>query len=463
MTHTKMSINNHDYSVSDNMSHKVVDQTDEGNVMSEMTPAPHDDGLRERLVETDEAEHGDINFRGGERDENLLVGTRAVHHEVLVPDPDSDSDPGFVPGIDRDGVIEPEPEVENGVMDPEPSKQAKKVLKRLPRQLLELRRTRMTELVREVFNSAVKDFKFTTELETDYEDGYIPTLDSKIRVMDDGSISYCYFEKPVTSKLVIMADAALSDNIKASSLAQEVIRRLSNTQEMVCRFEEGVRKESCDADRSITRDTVMDILDKFDEKLVASGYPDHKRREILKAGITGYKRKTERVLKETGGLKHKLEGVEGVERRRIKRVLDKTGWIRKKGSGDLRVEGEGKHLRGRGKGAGGGRNDKEPMAVLFVPRTPGGALLQLLRAKEKEISKVTGDSIKIVERGGTPLDRILVKKDPWSHTRCSSVDCTVCSEENASICKVRNLVYTNTCEICKRKGILSVYWGQSSR
>ena len=128
---------------------------------------------------------------------------------------------------------------------------------KIPRELLELRRKRTTDIVRSVFNSVLQEFEFTTELETDFDTGFIPTLDTQLRVMEDGSICYIFFEKPVSSKLIIMERSALSDTLKQSSLAQEVIRRMSNTLEHVTLVD---RRRDTEADRYVTKDMVMEIL-----------------------------------------------------------------------------------------------------------------------------------------------------------------------------------------------------------
>ena len=46
-------------------------------------------------------------------------------------------------------------------------------------------------------------------------------------------------------------------------------------------------------------------------------------------------------------------------------------------------------------------------AVIFVPHTIGSALAKQMREKEDMLEKLTGYRLKIVERGGDPLERIL--------------------------------------------------------
>ena len=168
--------------------------------------------------------------------------------------------------------------------------------------------------------------------------------------------------------MVIMERSALSDNLKQSSLAQEVIRRMSNTLEHVTLVD---RKRDTEADKYVTKEMVVEILDRFMDKLARSGYQVHKRQEIIKAGLTGYKRKLIRSLNENNGLKH-ASGAPGLEDRRIGRILDLSRWFRKVSKGDTRVSGDCQS---------GGQSRSSPVTVLFVPRTPGGELIRRLCQK----------------------------------------------------------------------------------
>ena len=89
--------------------------------------------------------------------------------------------------------------------------------------------------------------------------------------------------------------------------------------------------------------------------------------------------------------------------------------------------------------------------------------MRSMRKGEEQIQKVTGDGIRLVERAGTPLEMILVKKDPWSKDRCSDMNCPVCRGRGTSICKRRNIVYSHSCNRCKTEGKTAVYWGQTSK
>ena len=48
-----------------------------------------------------------------------------------------------------------------------------------------------------------------------------------------------------------------------------------------------------------------------------------------------------------------------------------------------------------------------PIAVLVVPSIPGGELATLLKEAEVDLTKITKDLIKIVERSGRIIENIL--------------------------------------------------------
>ena len=186
--------------------------------------------------------------------------------------------------------------------------------------VLLLRRKKTTEVMRQMFCSVIKEFQFTTELEVDFEDGYIPTLDTRLKVCQDGSVNYNFYEKSVASKFTIRENAALSENSKTSSLAQEVVRRLLTTDEWVTNLD---RKKVCEADKLTGRGQVGKVIEDFNEKMKRSGYNLTRRQEIVKAGILGYKRKMQRTILETGGYRHKI-GEDELVSRKLRKMCNKS-------------------------------------------------------------------------------------------------------------------------------------------
>ena len=98
----------------------------------------------------------------------------------------------------------------------------------------------------------------------------IPVLDLQCWITKAGLIYHIYYEKPMASKYCIMEASAMSSQTKWSSLSQEVIRRMKNTNGRVSH----VIREN--------------ILTDYMRKLQKSGYPETFRRQILESGLSGY-------------------------------------------------------------------------------------------------------------------------------------------------------------------------------
>ena len=91
-------------------------------------------------------------------------------------------------------------------------------------------------------------------------------------------------------------------------------------------------------------------------------------------------------------------------------------------------------------------------SVLFVPHTPGSELAKRLRREEERVSSVAGYRVKIVERTGSQIRRMLCKKNPFSGLPCGREKCLSCRDEKTvGQCRNRNITYMMTCDSCNRK------------
>ena len=95
---------------------------------------------------------------------------------------------------------------------------------------------------------------FTVETEEDFDDGWLPTLDIKLRVDECNQIQYNFYEKPTGSDRCLQAETALNQNCLVRSLNNEVMRRMANMSEHIP-IEERVK-----------------VLDRFSQKMVNSGH-----------------------------------------------------------------------------------------------------------------------------------------------------------------------------------------------
>ena len=83
----------------------------------------------------------------------------------------------------------------------------------------------------------------------------------------DETVYYEFYEKKVTSPLVIMKRSAISENTTRTVLSQELIRRMRNT------------------DMRIGKEKKVKIVEKFMRKMRKSGYDEKQKKETLKVGL----------------------------------------------------------------------------------------------------------------------------------------------------------------------------------
>ena len=308
--------------------------------------------------------------------------------------------------------------------------------------------------MRKAMDSVFQNIKFETELEQDFEEKKLPTLDLEIwfeereerkEVEGRRKIIYRFYEKPMNTPYSIMKASAMPEGGKIASLSQDVVRRMQNTSEMLGQQERN------------------EIVNKYISKLTTSGYKEKQVKEIIENGLKGYERKLSKARKD--GREIHREAAETISTRQRKKLMARTTWYKKKKGEKLEMQ-NGKRGNPKNKQAGDIPQVPPPiMSVLFVPKTEGGELATRLRQEEEMVSRVTADKIKIQERSGRMLKSILHQSNPWAGEPCGRPDCLICSggEENPGDCQRRNIVYRTSCIECRRNGKKRYYFGESGR
>jgi hypothetical protein len=170
-----------------------------------------------------------------------------------------------------------------------------------------------TEKTRRVIHGSMvgvtKCLKFTAETSEDFDDGWLPTLDFKLRISATNIIEYSFFEKPTASNRCLQEDTALNQNSLIMALSNEVGRRLDNCSPTVP-----------------IQDKVA-ILDTFSQKMINSGHSIKTVRVILMGGIKGFQRRVARS-QERGEPIHRSSN-QSAKARRTKKLLARTQWFRK--------------------------------------------------------------------------------------------------------------------------------------
>ena len=148
------------------------------------------------------------------------------------------------------------------------------------------RTARTAKVVLGMMNDVMTFLDFTTEIEDDFADRKLPTLDVKVWIRD-GIIEYEFYEKPMAANTVLHAKTALSEQTKFSSLTQEVVRRLVHTS------------------RRLEHSTRMEVLETLCQKMANSGHTLPYMSKVLKAGICSYSAKLRNSLRPPGSPNYK--------------------------------------------------------------------------------------------------------------------------------------------------------------
>ena len=75
-----------------------------------------------------------------------------------------------------------------------------------------------------IMNNVCRDLKFTIESQEDFRNGYLPTLDTQLKLTPEG-ITYKFFEKESNTPFVTLETSAVSQQMNMQTLSQEVVRR----------------------------------------------------------------------------------------------------------------------------------------------------------------------------------------------------------------------------------------------
>ena len=329
---------------------------------------------------------------------------------------------------------------------------------------------------------------FEILLETEEEfNGWLPTLDTNIRVEEDTNIiTYKFYEKPMAANTVVHARSAMPEDSKMRCLANDLTRRMLTTSER------------------ISNDTRRDIVDDYAQKLLNSGYTIAVTRRIIVAGLKGYEKKLKNSKKPGGKLIRSAK--ESYGQRARKKLLEKTDWFKdkkrprvdsddeddlpegwkenKKRKTSDEVPGMGKPRYGSKlpltvpstfKGgddpsnmngdptrtyqkAGNLHNIKKARtiktrSILFLRGTKGGKLAKRMRLVMERVKEIVGFNAKVVEKAGQKLRNTLSNNNPWKGQECGRSECITCSqdEEQKLDCRKRSVIYENICSICNPK------------
>ena len=270
-----------------------------------------------------------------------------------------------------------------------------------------------TRVLKESMKGVESYLEFTVESGMDYEDGWLPTLDTNLRVEPNNQVAYKYFEKPTTTNTTIRVESAMAENPKIQTLTQDLVRRLFTTKE--------------DLHHSLK----ARIINEYTQKILNGGFSKEQTRRIVVAGIKGYYAKLRRRRKGGGGTRIHQTAQESSSGRYKKKLTGKSSWFKTRRTQGEEDDAQGRHgatRRTHGRKTQMTHGQVKTRSVLFVPQTPGGVLARNTKETLDRLEAVMGYKVKVVERAGTSLQNMFSQTSIWDGMDCGRGECVPCNQ-----------------------------------
>ena len=251
-------------------------------------------------------------------------------------------------------------------------------------------------------------------------------MEINLNEKEENRIDYEFFEKSTKNPKLLLAESAINSNSKRTILTQECLRRMRNTK---LELGVGVRNQH---------------LNKFMIKMKNSGYSTDYRAQILKSAMNAF----DKMLEE--------------DRNGTKPLYRNREWNRENRINDK----ENKRINWY-KNCKDKETEKTYTSILFVPPTPGSGLLKEIKNREEELNRNKKERIKIVEKGGLKMEKILTSKNPFKEEKCQEKWCRLCKGDFGEFkiaCNTNNTGYRWVCKTCeKSENKTKAYEGETSR
>ena len=270
---------------------------------------------------------------------------------------------------------------------------------------------RTMELIKEIGNSIHPSIRLEIDYPSKYDDKKLPILDIKVWIEERQGkrvIMYEHYMKEVSSKALIHIRSAMPTNMKRTILTQEMVRIMLH------------------CSRNLPYEVKVRHINDFILRMQYSGYNKEFRYDVTKSAMKAYDNILE---KDALGEKpiHRAKDWK-IEERRKEKVKKKENWYKNKGS----------------------------ETVIFVPYTPHSQLKSIYM----ELIKQSKLKIKVVERSGINIRRLIHKPNANREGDCKRDDCFVCKSGGKGSCSKNSVRYDIQCEQgCKMKAI---YEGETS-
>ena len=274
----------------------------------------------------------------------------------------------------------------------------------------------------QIANSIDLDMEVEVDYPTKHASRWMPILDMQMTMGANNQVVYMFYRKPMCSRYTMLANSAVSDRVKRTTMTNEALRRL------LC----------CSKDLEEVKR--VEVMEDYARLLKRSGYSERFRHEVISDALRGHQKLLHGEA--TGGRPvDRPRSFQEVERRRRRR--DKGDrWYRREARGTNKKEG-----------------------IFIVPPTPGGLLAKTLRRICQEELKGTSISMGVTERGGRRLGQELGCTVPGRSTRehCGREKCFPCGTGMVGVCRRTGLGYQIDCVVCGETGVVSRYSGETGK
>ena len=299
---------------------------------------------------------------------------------------------------------------------------------------------------------------FTVESGEQFPDGWLPTLDTSLKVGSDNTIKYRFYEKETCSQKTVQRRTAMEENVKLKIVSNDLVRRLCNSME------------------ELGSEEMKRIIDGYGQKLLSSGYSLEQSRRIVVNGIKGYEGRKRRC--EAQGRKLKRTAKESMDDRSKKTLLGRSNWFKGRKKIDYYKNNGGRRTGNKDENNDGREEHLNQKSVLFVEHTRNGELGAKLRGVIARLAPLMGFSVKVVERAGGALKNQFPQSSLWEGAPCGRPSFVTCNQGSEMIapCTRKSLVYENICSKCNEgaggkeevmgggdPSIPSIYVGETAR
>ena len=262
--------------------------------------------------------------------------------------------------------------------------------------------------IREIADGIATFIQMKEDASHRHQDKKLPLLDVKVWIGKDKigryKILHEHYMKEVASRALIWSTSAHGQTMKENVMVNEVLRVLRNCSE------------------HLEWEMVAKHLTYFMRRMQFSGYDQKTRHKVLTRALEKHTVRQESKVKSG-----RERGIGRAVIRTKRGSSKKHEWYRQKGKYDT---------------------------FMMIDPTPGGELKkQIQRAARKNKVKV-----KVIERVGTTVKRLLQRSRPFRRNKCTRTDCIPCKTDSEIDCRTRGCAYSIVCEECER-----IYRGQTGR